>query len=125
MDAEGDAGGASPSLPGVPCYACARPATSECTNCDQPFCTDHQGIEPRLDWCAECVRNAKHQEALGWTYNGCGLGCLIGVVVWVVILVALPAAASGPGRGFVVVVGIALLSGLVAYVLRYRRLLGR
>lgn len=104
------------------CYACDRPADRECEKCGQPFCAAHAGIPPRVEWCAECVTNAKQEEALGWTCNGCALGCLLGFVFWLVALVAIPALTIGPGRGFALVLGTGLVVSVAAFIVRRAQL---
>lgn len=111
----------SPDEPAL-CYACDRLAVAECASCGQPYCEVHRGIEPRPEWCAECVANAKQEEALGYTFNGCALGCLVGFVVWLVALFALPALVFGPGRGFVIVLATGLFGAVVAYIVRRNQL---
>ena len=104
------------------CYACSRPAIAECENCGQPYCERHQGIAPRPEWCAECVTNAKQEEALGYTFNGCAIGCGVGFVIWLIALFLFPALVFGPGRGFVIVFGCGLIAAVVAFVVRRQQL---
>ncbi len=106
----------------LPCYACGRSAIGECEKCGQPYCERHAGIEPRPSWCAECVANAKQEEALGWTFNGCAAGCLVGFVIWLVAMFAVPALTFGPGRGFVIVLGTGLVFAVAAFMVRRAQL---
>jgi hypothetical protein len=68
------------------------------------------------------VTNAKQEEALGWTFNGCAIGCLAGFLVWLVAVFAVPAFVFGPGRGFVIVLATGLFGAVVAYVVRRNQL---
>jgi hypothetical protein len=68
------------------------------------------------------VTNAKQEEALGWTFNGCALGSVAGFFIWLVALVVLPSFVFGPGRGFVIVLGTGLVGAVVAYIVRRNQL---
>ena len=117
---DGPTGAAEPSTfdPGPVCYAGDGVAIAECARCGQPFCNRHGGESPRLDWCAECVANAKVENALDWTTSGCLLGAIGGVVLFLILLLVAYPLTQGPGRGFVIVVACALLGGTVTFVLR-------
>ena len=65
------------------------------------------------------------QEALGWTFNGCALGCLVGIVLFIIALIVIPAFTFGPGRGFVIVFGTALIGAVIAFILRRNQLFRR
>jgi hypothetical protein len=71
------------------------------------------------------VTNAKQEEALGWTFNGCAIGCLAGFVLWLIALFVFPALVFGPGRGFVIVLGCGLIAAVVAFVVRRNQLFSR
>lgn len=119
MRAEGgDVRPSALSTPPVVCYAGDGPAVADCTRCGQPFCARHVGQEPRLDWCAECVANAKVENALEYTSSGCLLGLIGAIVLFLVLLLVGHPIAQGPGRGFVIVVAGALLGGTATFVIR-------
>jgi hypothetical protein len=100
------------------CYAGDGVALADCTRCGQPFCNRHGGEAPRLDWCAECVANAKLENALDWTTSGCLLGAIGGIVLFVLLLLVAYPLTQGPGRGFVIVAACSLLGGTVTFILR-------
>jgi hypothetical protein len=100
------------------CYAGDGVAIADCGRCGQPFCNRHGGEAPRLDWCAECVANAKVENALDWTTSGCLLGAIGGVVLFLLLLLVAYPLTQGPGRGFVIVAGCSLLGGTATFILR-------
>jgi hypothetical protein len=76
------------------------------------------GQEPKPDWCAECVANAKVENALDYTTSGCTLGLIGGIILFVILLVVAHPLTQGPGRGFVIVAACALLGGTITFIIR-------
>ena len=122
--------GQAPATPGpgddpesTLCYAGDAPAVAECPRCGNPYCARHGGEAPRLDWCAECVANAKVENALDWSLrSGCVLGLGAGLVLWLVLALAGAALSQGPGRGFTIVLVCGLLGSALTYLLRRQHL---
>lgn len=101
-----------------PCYACGQPAIAECANCGQPYCGRHQGQQPRPEWCAECVANAKVANSLDWAWSGCLLGLIFGFVVFLLLLLVAYPVTQGPGRGFVIIAVSGLFGSALVFLLR-------
>src|SRR2546425_8955595 len=100
------------------CYAGDGVAIAECARCGQPFCNRHGGEAPRLDWCAECVANAKVENALDWTTSGCLLGAIGGMGLLLRLLLGAYPPTQGARRGVAIVAACSLLGGPVPFILR-------